>query len=193
MPSQIRPLCNNPSFVLRMVMMGDHQRRSREASLSPTRQHKRREWTQSVSPRKSRPQLKHSDILAISGDGLLMTRSRPSNRFSRPPTRTRAVSAADRERQENIDRENRILLRKILEQHHGIRRNSSIPPSTTRGSRKSAASTRPSTRTTATSRQINQERSKHKTDYENLLLLQKIQNVKPSRHIVASFQEMSLH
>ncbi len=32
------------------------------------------------------------------------------------------MSAADRERQEAIDRENRILLRKILEQHHGVRR-----------------------------------------------------------------------
>ena len=33
----------------------------------------------------------------------------------------------ERENQERIDRENRILLRKILEQHHGIRRSTSIP------------------------------------------------------------------
>ena len=33
----------------------------------------------------------------------------------------------ERENQERIDRENRILLRKILEQHHGLRRSTSIP------------------------------------------------------------------
>ena len=42
--------------------------------------------------------------------------------------RRRHLSATEREEQERIDRENRILLRKILEQHHGLRRSSSIPP-----------------------------------------------------------------
>lgn len=43
-----------------------------------------------------------------------------------------------------------------------------------------------------TSNQINKQRLKHKTDYENLLLLQKIQNVRPSREIVDSFRSLSL-
>ena len=38
-----------------------------------------------------------------------------------------------------------------------------------------------------TSNQINQKRRKQKTDYENLILLQKIQNVKPSRSVMTSF------
>ena len=38
-----------------------------------------------------------------------------------------------------------------------------------------------------TSNQINQKRRKQKTDYENLILLQKIQNVKPSRSVMSSF------
>ena len=40
---------------------------------------------------------------------------------------------------------------------------------------------------TRTSNQINQKRRKQKTDYENLILLQKIQNVKPSRSVMSSF------
>ena len=156
----------------------------------------------------------------------------------------------DKERQEKIDRENRILLRKILEQHHGIRRHSSIPPSSgihtklekyynvvcglitffipdkgyyPSGSQQrsfrrprsqsqhmhgghtssSAAAAAVATSnldlasncgsvTTATSNQINQQKQKHKRDYENLLLLQKIQNVRPSRDIEASFGRMKL-
>ena len=39
----------------------------------------------------------------------------------------------------------------------------------------------------ATSNQINQKRRKQKTDYENLILLQKIQNVKPSKPVMTSF------
>ena len=39
----------------------------------------------------------------------------------------------------------------------------------------------------ATSNQINQARRKNQTDYENLLLLQKIQNAKPSNTIYKSF------
>ena len=38
-----------------------------------------------------------------------------------------------------------------------------------------------------TSNQINQKRRKTKTDYENLLLLQKIQNAKPSSWVKKSF------
>ena len=38
-----------------------------------------------------------------------------------------------------------------------------------------------------TSNQINQQKRKHQTDYENLLLLQKIQNAKPSSTIAKSF------
>ena len=38
-----------------------------------------------------------------------------------------------------------------------------------------------------TSRQINTKRQKQKTDYENLLLLQKIQNVKPSNSVRNAF------
>ena len=40
----------------------------------------------------------------------------------------RRQTSVERENQERIDRENRILLRKILEQHHGVRRSSAIPP-----------------------------------------------------------------
>ena len=47
---------------------------------------------------------------------------------SRSPSKRRRPTAVEREAQEKIDRENRILLKKILEQHHGIRRSSSIPP-----------------------------------------------------------------
>ena len=47
---------------------------------------------------------------------------------SRSPSKKRRPTAVEREAQEKIDRENRILLKKILEQHHGIRRSSSIPP-----------------------------------------------------------------
>lgn len=39
-----------------------------------------------------------------------------------------------------------------------------------------------------TSNQINAEKQKHKRDYENLLLLQKIQNVKPSREVAGSLR-----
>ena len=38
-----------------------------------------------------------------------------------------------------------------------------------------------------TSNQINNSRQKQKTDYENLLLLQKIQNVKPSNSVRKAF------
>ena len=46
----------------------------------------------------------------------------------------------------------------------------------------------PFPRRKVTSNQINQQRRKHQTDYENLLLLQKIQNAKPSRTVAKNFQ-----
>ena len=195
--------------------------RQRDASLSPSRKHQqqhrgRRDWG-SVSPDKQRIRvtagnstkvmIDGSELLAIAGDGLAHHHQHRSARKSRwhhqghqpriVMQQPRALSAVERERQEAIDRENRILLRKILEQHHGIRRTSSIPPSrkgnrpmAVEGTREGAAPI-PRGRK-PTSRQINQQRVKHKTDYENLLLLQKIQNVRPSKSIVASFQGMAL-
>lgn len=106
----------------------------------------------------------------------------------------RLASAVEKENQDNIDRENRILLRKILEQHHGIRRHSDIPAS--RRLTRSNSATRPSTLAPPssvgprTSNQINKQRLKHKTDYENLLLLQKIQSAKPSKEIVKSLANL---
>ena len=98
--------------------------------------------------------------------------------------------------QQRIDRENRILLRKILEQHHGVRRNSTIPSPPRQPPKKRFSASRDETlqryRSKPTSNQVNQQRWKHKTDYENLLLLQKIQNAKPSKDIEQSFQKMKL-
>ena len=116
------------------------------------------------------------------------------------PRRRRRQTSVERETQERIDRENRILLRKILEQHHGVRRISAIPPPPTRSHKKKypLASGRDDmvhldkARARPTSNQINQIKAKHKTDYENLLLLQKIQNARPSRTIEASFNRMRL-
>jgi hypothetical protein len=98
--------------------------------------------------------------------------------------------------QQRIDRENRILLRKILEQHHGVRRTSTIPPPPRHPIRRKLLESREETlqkfRNKPTSNQLNQQRWKHKTDYENLLLLQKIQNAKPSKDIEQSFQNLKL-
>ena len=110
--------------------------------------------------------------------------------------RKRRQTSVERDIQQRIDRENRILLRKILEQHHGVRRTSTIPPPPRHPTRKKFLANREETlqryRTKPTSNQLNQQRWKHKTDYENLLLLQKIQNAKPSRDIEQSFQRMKL-
>ena len=43
-----------------------------------------------------------------------------------------------------------------------------------------------------TSNQINQQRRKNQTDYENLLLLQKIQNAKPSKNVAKGFSPASI-
>ena len=43
-----------------------------------------------------------------------------------------------------------------------------------------------------TSNQINQQRRKNQTDYENLLLLQKIQNAKPSKTVAKGFGPASI-
>ena len=108
----------------------------------------------------------------------------------------RRQTSVERELQQRIDRENRILLRKILEQHHGVRRSSAIPPPPRHPTRKKFPESREVTlqkyRNKPTSNQLNQQRWKHKTDYENLLLLQKIQNAKPSKDIEQSFQKMKL-
>ena len=108
--------------------------------------------------------------------------------------RRRVLTGHERERQEQIDRENRILLRKILEQHHGIRRNgvASGPGSGPQRRFDYSATLRgrsPERKRVGggkTSNQINAEKLKHKRDYENLLLLQKIQNVKPSKQVAGS-------
>jgi hypothetical protein len=54
----------------------------------------------------------------------------PRRSRSRSLSKRRRGTAVEREMQERIDRENRILLKKILEQHHGVRRSLSIPPPT---------------------------------------------------------------
>ncbi len=102
------------------------------------------------------------------------------------------MSAADRERQEAIDRENRILLRKILEQHHGVRREAFAGSNATSRVPTAASCRSYSPRRGRSSRRINEERARHRTDYENLILLQKIQNVRPSDQIAASFRNMRL-
>lgn len=159
----------------------------------------------SLSPRKS-GRRNHggelADFLAISGDGMFLSRNR-----SQSPTRQRSsrsssmmlprrLTTAQKERQDQIDRENRILLRKILEQHHGIRRQSSIPPKLMRHQsqqqQQHQVMQRRSHKNHQTSRKINQERIQHKTDYENLILLQKIQNVRPSKEIEDSFVKLSV-
>lgn len=110
--------------------------------------------------------------------------------------RKRRQTSVEREIQQRIDRENRILLRKILEQHHGVRRTSAIPPPPRHPTRKKFTVSRDETlqkhKSKPTSNQLNHQRWKHKTDYENLLLLQKIQNAKPSKDIEQSFQKMKL-
>ena len=139
----------------------------------------------------------------------------------------RRQTSVERENQERIDRENRILLRKILEQHHGVRRSSAIPPPPNKAHKQkyplsstgkyflqqgpltcvdilrwflTYATTHKGNqvfdlerhRRKPTSNQINQQKMKHKTDYENLLLLQKIQTARPSRAIEQSFDRMKL-
>ena len=174
-----------------------HSSRSPKKKQQEQQQHQRR--SESHSPRKKR-QTELADFLAVSGDGLFLNRtisgSSPTRRIrSRTASSScslpRRMTTADKERQERIDRENRILLRKILEQHHGIRRQSSIPPPAQTSARNSTLMVR-SRKNHQSSRKINQERIKHKTDYENLILLQKIQNVRPSRDIEHSFNRLSI-
>ena len=105
---------------------------------------------------------------------------------------SRFVGSHERERRDKIERENQILLRKILDCHHGVdrERTSGIPsPSTGEASRVSTARERENKtpKHLRTSNQINTKRVKQKTDYENLLLLQKIQNVKPSSSVRKAF------
>lgn len=109
----------------------------REIDLSPTR----RLWSTTNAAANSAPPSKNSQKRgggqpACSSNcvGIIQQqhhprRSKTRSGSGRAPGLSSRMSALDRERQEKIDRENRILLRKILEQHHGIRRHSSIPPS----------------------------------------------------------------
>ncbi|XP_040568093.1 uncharacterized protein [Lepeophtheirus salmonis] len=101
----------------------------------------------------------------------------------------RICTPQERENQQRIDRENRILLRKILEQHHGAkRRSSSVPPSSLNPGCIHTFEPR-IPQVIMTSNQINAEKRRQKRDYENLLLLQKIQNAKPSTSIADSFKK----
>jgi len=140
--------------------------------------------SRSVSPAKI-PDLSKSLVVVARISSDRKPRSRSPSKKRRPPTQV------ERENQEKIDRENRILLRKILEQHHGIRRSKTVPPApvpTHRVRHKAEADFWPEkSRKKATSNQINQQRRKNQTDYENLLLLQKIQNAKPSKTVAKGF------
>ena len=106
---------------------------------------------------------------------------------------SRFVGSHERQKRDRIERENQILLRKILDCHHGVdRERTSGIPSTGEAPRLAMAREREreNNRTPAhlrTSNQINTKRVKQKTDYENLLLLQKIQNVKPSSSVRKAF------
>lgn len=154
----------------------------------------------------------------------------------------RFVSKQEKERREKIERENEILLRKILDCHHGVdrseerqicvycmlhvspqrenQRNSWFCWQAQRHNESSSTAAKCSPvwrwpengyvwccaveiiikhvlysdsgklspiKQKRTSRQINTKRQKQKTDYENLLLLQKIQNVKPSNSVRNAF------
>ncbi|XP_023342655.1 GATA zinc finger domain-containing protein 10 [Eurytemora carolleeae] len=114
-------------------------------------------------------------------------------RRSRSESRTgllssRLESQVERERKVKIERENQLLLKKILDCHHGVdrRRTSSIPPPPSKAPR--APRGRRCFSPIKTSNQVNEARRREKSDYENLILLQKIQNVKPSRLVQKSFQ-----
>ena len=105
---------------------------------------------------------------------------------------SRFVGSHERQKRDQIERENQILLRKILDCHHGVDRGrTSGIPSSGETSRLNTARERESRKTPTkhlrTSNQINTKRVKQKTDYENLLLLQKIQNVKPSSSVRKAF------
>ena len=104
---------------------------------------------------------------------------------------SRFVGSHERQKRDRIERENQILLRKILDCHHGLdRERTSGIPSTGETSRLNTAREREINKTQKhfkTSNQINTKRVKQKTDYENLLLLQKIQNVKPSSSVRKAF------
>ena len=137
-------------------------------------------------------------------------RSRSEVRWTprRPGSRWRSVSRLngrpEKERLARIERENQILLQKILDCHLGYdrRRTSHIPraPRTQEirnGNRVyqslyissyliSFLSPDVPTSSKApapTSNQINAKQIKQKTDYENLLLLKKILSAKPSKYV----------
>lgn len=101
---------------------------------------------------------------------------------------SRFVGKHEREKRDKIERENQILLRKILDCHHGVDRDrTSVIPSPAEGQKNRRQEPRKTPQHLRTSNQINSKRVKQKTDYENLLLLQKIQNVKPSCSVRKAF------
>ena len=100
---------------------------------------------------------------------------------------SRFVGKHERERRDRIERDNQILLRKILDCHHGVDRDRTSNIPTPDGHRRKTEGSRRTPRRLATSNQINTKRIKQRTDYENLLLLQKIQNVKPSSSVRKAF------
>ena len=100
---------------------------------------------------------------------------------------SRFVGKHERERRDRIERDNQILLRKILDCHHGVDRDRTSNIPTPDGHRRKTEESRRTPRRLATSNQINTKRIKQRTDYENLLLLQKIQNVKPSSSVRKAF------
>eukprot|EP00092_Neocalanus_flemingeri_P102139 GFUD01130622.1.p1 GENE.GFUD01130622.1~~GFUD01130622.1.p1 ORF type:complete len:179 (+),score=49.53 GFUD01130622.1:34-570(+) len=114
---------------------------------------------------------------------------------------SRLSGKEEKDRRDKIERENQILLRKILDCHHGHDRDrtSGIPSSGRRSNARGLEGEQSPRKgvkegqltkqnnSRKTSNQINQKRRKQKTDYENLLLLQKIQSAKPSSWVKKSF------
>ena len=159
------------------------------------------EWTVSES---------ESDKLSLS-DGRRRSRSEVRWTPRRPGSRWRSVSRLngrpEKERLARIERENQILLQKILDCHLGYdrRRTSHIPraarsrqirngtlytwPLTSHFLEVSLYLTScistdlPASSKAPSSNQINAKQIKQKTDYENLLLLKKILSAKPSKYV----------
>ena len=122
----------------------------------------------------------------ISGTG-----SFKSSNFRSTRRLSRSESRPEKERMAKIERENHILLQKILDCHLGLdrKRTSHIPRHVTRGSISGNVSRRSTSGSPVkrTSNQINGSESKRKTDFENLLLLKKILGAKPSKYVRESF------
>ena len=152
------------------------------------------DWTLSES---------ESDKVSLS-DGRRRSRSEVRWTPRRPGSRWRSVSRLngrpEKERLARIERENQILLQKILDCHLGYdrRRTSHIPrvprAQEMRNGRVTSfishftsfylSDVSTSSKVPApSSNQINAKQTKQKTDYENLLLLKKILSAKPSKYV----------